>query len=410
MDGGRRANSCSQLSPQRFDEGIVPRMSRYLPPVLITTGAALLCAVTLNSSAADAAFPGANARVAFDSTRSGAVNIFTVDPSNLADVRMITDSSNLDEVPFGSPDGTKVVFRSDRANPGNGQGNISITTALANLDQTTFPPDGAVTLTTGGVDDKDPSFLDDDHVIYSHKGATGRYELWTVVVSTLVATPLLSSPAGCDDAQAVVSPVNTNLIAFTRTCGLQDQLYLFDRSQPSSPTNPINLTAANNVAAYPVLSDAEADWAPDGSRIAVAGRGTATLFGGFSQLYSIKPDGTDRQVFWPALVGGTGKNDRFPAYSPDGTKLTFTRQQNTTGTDVWTTELSALSTVSIAGASSDLTPSRGPDQHPTWLRAAGEAPPPTVPEAPLVPLLTVSAALIGGGVMLRQRRISRSIA
>ncbi len=385
-------------------------MSRYLPPVLISTGVALFCAVSLNSSAADAAFPGANARVAFDSTRSGAVNIFTVDPSNIADVRMVTDSSNLDEVPFGSPDGTKLVFRSDRANPGNGQGNIYITTALANLDQNTFPPDGASALTTGGPDDKDPSFLDDGHVIYSHKGAGGRYELFSVVVSSAVSTSLLSSPAGCDDAQAVVNPVNANKIAFTRTCSPQgDQLYLYDRSQPASPTNPANLTAANN-ATYPVLNDAEADWAPDGSRLAVAGRGASTLFGGFSQLYSIKPDGSDRQVFWPALVSGTGKNDRFPAYSPDGTKLTFTRQQNTTGTDVWTTELSALSTVSAAGAPVDITPSRGPDQHPTWLRVVGDTPPPTVPEAPRVPLLALSALLIGGGMVWRQRRRAATFA
>jgi Tol biopolymer transport system component len=372
---------------------------------------ALLCAVGLSASAADAAFPGANARIAFDSTRSGAVNIFTVDPNNLADVRMITDSSNLDEVPYGSPDGTKVVFRSDRTNPGNGQGNIYVSSALANLDQLTFPPDGATPLTTGGADDKDPSFLDDDHVVYSHKAVGGRYELFTVVVSSAVSTPLLSSPVGCDDAQAVVNPANPNLLAFTRTCSPQgDQLYLLDRSQPSSPTNPINLTAANNVAAYPVLFDAEADWAPDGSRIAVAGRGAATLFGGLRQLYSIKPDGTDRQVFWPSLVAGTGKNDRFPSYSPDGTKLAFTRQQNTTGTDVWTTELSTLTAVSVAGAPSDITPSRGPDQHPTWLRNVGDAPPPIVPEAPLVPMLAVSAMLIGAGMVLRQRRISRSFA
>ena len=207
-----------------------------------------------------------------------------------------------------------------------------------------------------------------------------------------------------------MNPVNANKIAFTRTCSPQgDQLYLYDRSQPASPTNPANLTAANN-ATYPVLNDAEADWAPDGSRLAVAGRGASTLFGGFSQLYSIKPDGSDRQVFWPALVSGTGKNDRFPAYSPDGTKLTFTRQQNTTGTDVWTTELSALSTVSAAGAPVDITPSRGPDQHPTWLRVVGDTPPPTVPEAPRVPLLALSALLIGGGMVWRQRRRAATFA
>jgi len=200
----------------------------------------------------------------------------------------------------------------------------------------------------------------------------------------------------------VVNPVNISQFAFTRTCvGQAAQVFLYDSVQVASPTNPKNLTAAN-VSAYAVTTDAEADWAPDGSRIALTGTGGPSLFGGFTQLYSIKPDGSDRKPFWPTLVNGTGKNDRFPAYSPDGTKLTFTRAASATGTDVWTTELASLNTSSIATAPSDITPARGPDQHPNWLRI--DAPPPSVPEVPFVPAVTLSASLILAGVVLHRQR------
>ena len=375
---------------------------RRASSLLIGTGLLTTSIAVMHPLAADAAFPGTNARVVFDSTRTGAVNVFSVDPNNTSDVRMLTSSNNIDELPFGSPDGTKIVFRSDRANPGNGQGNIYISSAAANLDQNTFPPDGATALTTGGADDKDPSFVDDTTVVYSHKDVGGNYRLFTVLVSTQVSTLLLAPPAGCDDAQAVVNPVTVTQFAFTRTCvGQAAQVYLYDSAVALSGTNPKNLTAAAGIT-YPVTTDDGPDWAPDGSRIALSGTGGPALFGGLNQLYSIKPDGSDRQTFWPTLTAGTGKNDRFPAYSPDGTKLAFTRQAATTGSDVWTSELASLASTSTASSGPrDITPARGPDQHPNWLRIT--TPPVEVPEVPLVPLISLSAALLLGGVMLRRR-------
>lgn len=367
---------------------------------LQASGLLIAAATVLAPVAADAAFPGTNGRVVFDSSRNGAVNVYSVDPSNTADVRLHTTSTNIDEIPFGSPDGTRLVFRSDRANPGNGQGNIYLVSGQTNLDVNTLPPDNAIALTTGGADDTDPSFVDDATVVYSHKDTGGNYRLFTVAIATQVSTPLLTPPAGCDDRQAVVNPVNTNVFAFARICSGVSHLMIYDRSVAVSGTNPKDLTLANT-SSYAITQDFEPDWAPDGSRIAVSASGP-TQFGGFTQLYSVLPDGTGRLPFWPTLVNGTGKNDRFPAYSPDGTKLTFTRAATTTGTDVWTTELASLNSTSTATTTVDLTPARGPDQHPTWLRVS--APTPVIPEIPVVPALTVSATLLLLGGVLHQRR------
>lgn len=137
--------------------------------------------------------------------------------------------------------------------------------------------------------------------------------------------------------------------------GQAAQVYLYDTAAALSGTNPKNLTALAG-STFPATTDDGPDWAPD----------------------------------------------RFPAYSPDGTKLAFTRQAATTGNDVWTSELASLSSTSTASSGPrDITPARGPDQHPNWLRIT--SPPVEVPEVPLVPLISLSAALLLGGVMLRRR-------
>lgn len=248
---------------------------------MLVGGAATGAAV---AGTASASFPGANGRVLFDSTRSGAINIFSVDPSNVASVHQITTSADVDESPFGSPDGALVVFRSNRVT-GNSQATLFITSASADLDQNTLPPDGATALTSGPGDDRDPSFLADGVVLYSHQTPGGNYQLHTVDVVTLVAAPVFPGPTA-------------------------------------------------------------------------------------------RPAGDDR-----GQISGTG-------------------------TDVFTTELSALPSLSTAGAPQNITPSRGPDLHPNWLRVA--TPRNDVPETRWSVLLPLTGALVGGAGLVMKRRLRRT--
>jgi hypothetical protein len=384
-------------------------MRPITPAVVSISAGVAVAAVALSAGLAGAAFPGSNARIAFDSTRSGAVNILTVDPtapdaaSISASVRQVTTSGNIDETPYGSPNGLELVFRSDRVQ-GNNAGNIFLADSSANLDQLLLPPDGAVQLTTGTGDDKTPSFVTDSVVIFSHADPGGKYQLRTVPVATPGAGTLVVSSGGCDDVDPMVNPVHVNQIAFTRTCAASaPHVMLLDTSVALSASNPKDLTAANG-ATYPVTQDVEPDWSPDGTHIAVAGTGPSMLFSGLSQIYAILPDGSGRTPFWPT---GRTKNDRSPSYSPDGTKLAFTENAATTGTDVWTTELSALTSVTSAQQPKDVTPARGPDLHPSWLPTF--VPPTDVPEVPMVPLLALSAGLIGLGAhgLVRRRGVRR---
>jgi TolB protein len=367
---------------------------------------------------AGAAFPGAHGRIVFDSTRNGAQNLFSVDPDSISSVREVTSSGNTDSNPSGSPDGTKVVFRSDR----DGYGQIYVVNALNDLDQVALPPDGASNLSNTAVaDDKDASFFPDSlQVVFSRKQFDdGNYQLYTMPATGGPATLLLAAPPGCDDTLAQVNPTNPNQIAFNRTC-------TSSQNGPTSPhlmllrlgvPNPvIDLTAVSptytpasggGTTAYPIIADVAPDWAPDGSRIAVATRGPSGLFGGKYQIFSLKPDGTDRRQIWgfgnPSYTG-SGLNDLNPAYSPAGDKLAFARQTGTVnGLDVFTTSVSNLSSPAVAGPANDVTPSRGPDNDPTWLPVPG-SPPPVIPEVPLAVLLPLSGCALAGVAGWRRAR------
>lgn len=370
-------------------------------------GICLLLAVG-SAATAGAAWPGANGRILFESARNGAVNIHTVDPAAPASVAQVSSSADRDETPAGSPNGQLVTFRLNR-DTGNNQGRVYVAPSLQTLALPT-DPDGVVQLTSLAGDDKDPAFVTDATVIFSHLGnGETAYQLYTVsVAAPYTVQAVFPAPTGCNDSEPAVNAADTDLIAFTRTCAAaSSHVWVFDRSLPVSGTNPLDITAANG-ATYPVTTDAEADWAPNGTRIVVVG--TGTIFDGKSQLYSVNPDGTDRRPFWgfgnPSW-NGSGFNDRSPAYSPDGTRLAFSRGQVTgTGTDIFasdgTTQLSGVNSAASAGPAQDITPSRGPDLHPSWLPVV--EPGNEVPEAPWSLLFGGSGALLLAGAAVMHRR------
>src|SRR4051812_18519496 len=70
----------------------------------------LLCAVAAllaMEAPADASFPGQNGKIAFESDRSGAYEIYTVDPDD-TDLTRLTFSGG--RQPAWSPEGTKIAF------------------------------------------------------------------------------------------------------------------------------------------------------------------------------------------------------------------------------------------------------------------------------------------------------------
>ena len=88
----------------------------------------------------------------------------------------------------------------------------------------------------------------------------------------------------------------------------------------------------------------------DGARVAFA-----LTTGGFSQIYTMNPDGSDVQAV-PGQPAGVNNTD--PATSPDGTKIAFTSNQSG-NLDVWVIDLAGTNLT-------QLTTDAGADSAPAW--------------------------------------------
>jgi Tol biopolymer transport system component len=132
----------------------------------LALGAALAATVALAGTAreAEATFPGTNARIAFDSTRTsgtgvdnptGDYEIFTIKPDGTG-LKQITHNTTGDVAPAFSPDGTKIAYYSVgdpisnpegdteiyRMNTLEGTGKKNLTSDDANDSHPDFSPDG----------------------------------------------------------------------------------------------------------------------------------------------------------------------------------------------------------------------------------------------------------------------------
>jgi WD40-like Beta Propeller Repeat len=116
------------------------------------------------------------------------------------------------------------------------------------------------------------------------------------------ATVLMSGDGDFTISSPTWSP-DGNRIAFTR---YQGGSYLWAVNSDGSGLGPIG-----NAPGTPGL---DPSWSPDGSRVAYdVGNG----------IYTVRPDGSDRQTVIPPGPEFTGPEPAFPDWSPDGLKIAF---------------------------------------------------------------------------------------
>jgi WD40 repeat protein len=246
---------------------------------------------------AQAAFPGANGKIAFYDDQAPHAGIFVVNPDGTGAVPLADGFYD----PKWSPDGTRLLASTYQA------GNTDVW--ILNSDGS-----GATQLTMGSARDDDPSWSPDGSKVLFSSNRDGNYEIYSMNTDGSGQTRLTNNPA--DDRHPAWSPTGTK-IAFDR--GTE----IFLMNSDGSAQSQLPFADPHCFAGGP-SDKGKPDWSPSGDRIAFdwfGGTDCGFDFYNDAGLATIRPDGTDQHVFAETYDGGDYEWPVNPAWSPDGTKI-----------------------------------------------------------------------------------------
>jgi Tol biopolymer transport system component/N-acetylneuraminic acid mutarotase len=257
-------------------------------------------------------------KIAFSSSRDGNNEIYLMNadgssPSNL------TNHGADDQWGRWSPDGTKILFRSNR-NAGSNGNDLYV----VNTDGS-----GLTNLTTGATGDDDRASWSPDGTKIAFDYGSGTAQIYTMNADGSGRTQLTST--GLNSAP-VWSPDGSK-IAFASNRSGNGEIWVMN----ADGSNPQNLS--NNPAGEWVPS-----WSPDGSKIAFASQRD-----GASEIYVMNADGTGQTN----LTNSAGWDDE-PWWSPDGTKI------------VWNNAGEVFTMDANGGNKTNITNHAAADGGPTW--------------------------------------------
>ena len=208
--------------------------------ILILLGFLTVLTVALTAGAliwpqpAEAAFPGANGKIAFTSNRDGDTEIFVMNPDGTG-VTQLTSNTAADSDPNWSPDGSKIAFRSNR----DGEFEIFV----MNADGT-----GGTQLTSNTTDDGLADWSPDGSKIAFQTDRDGNGEIYVMNADGSSRTNLTTNAAS--EGHPAYSPLGNRLTFISNRDG-NFEIYVMD----VDGSNPVNISG--NVA-----TDVVPNWQP----------------------------------------------------------------------------------------------------------------------------------------------------
>jgi Tol biopolymer transport system component len=239
---------------------------------------------------ASASFPGKNGKIVLGSEHAGEDEIWVMNPDG-TDRHNLTrhDGAKISDIdPRWSPDGRQIVYGSDPS------GSLQIWIMNANGSSPRA-------LTTLPGRNRYPAFTADGKQIVFQSFNAGNFEILRMNTDGSEVTNLTNDP-GVDWAPAT-SPRGKKIV-FTRERDNDGDLYIW------SPDKP--LVRLTNTTGY----DYYANWSPNGNDLVFVREDTS----GGTDLYLAHSDGTGER----RLTTSPSRVEYFPAFSPDGTQITYT--------------------------------------------------------------------------------------
>jgi Tol biopolymer transport system component len=289
---------------------------------------ALVAAVALLAltATAQAAFPGTNGKIAFDSQRDPGFNfdIYSMNSDGSGQTSLTSDPED-DLAPAWSPDGQKIAFYSFRDGAaevwvmnGDGSGETALTT------QATAP-------------DSEPAWSPTGQKIAFVSGRNGNDEIYSMNADGSGQTRLTNNSAVEEDP--AWSPDGSK-IAFVSDRDGNREIY----SMNADGSGQTRLTANTD-------DDYAPNWSPNGLQL------TFTSYrDGNSEIYKMSAAGGAQT----RLTFNTDADEQ-PVFSPDGTRIAFETQRD----GCCTPEIYSMLSSSGSGAT-NLTQGPGDDGNPDW--------------------------------------------
>lgn len=266
-------------------------------------GVVFATSLAWNLAPANAAFPGINGKIACQTGRDGNNEVYTFNPSGTElQVTNLTNSpASSDSRPRYSPDGRTIVFDSNRS----GFSELWLMDADgSNVRQLTFTPsgghgNGAGNFSPGG-----------DQIVYQST-RNGSFDIYRINIDGTNDTQLTTSPA--EDSLPAWSPRGDKIAYSSRSVDPRADIHVMN----PDGTGSVDIT--NN----PDVEDSWPAWSPDGSMIAFHSRRDDP---GGEEIYRMNANGTGVVRLTFNIVPGDASTsfDTFPAWSPDGTRITWT--------------------------------------------------------------------------------------
>ena len=230
-------------------------------------------------------------KIVFGTNRDGNYEIYTMNSDGTNQTRL-TNHPNTDYYPSWSHDGTKIAFTSWR----NGNGEIY----TMNADGT-----NQTNITNNINEDSSPSWSPDGLKIAFMSQRDGNDEIYTMNPDGSNLSRITNNPTG--ETYPVWSHDGSKIVFYTNRHG-NDEIYFMN----SDGSNQTRVT--DNLK-----TDRNASWSPDGLKIA----------------FQTDRDGNFEIYFTDVLedtsitrLTNNGSADSVPSLSPDGTKITFQSQRD----------------------------------------------------------------------------------
>ena len=258
------------------------RLLTGLPSSALVTAVLLRAALALAlANPAHAAFPGASGQIVFVSDRDGFGNpeIYVMNADGTSPTRLTNNPAN-DYTPAWSPDGTRIVFGSNRDH-------FAGELYVMNADGS-----GQTRLTTNTAQEREPTWSPNGNQITFTSTRDGNDEIYVMNADGSGQTRLTNNAASDDDP--AWSPDGTR-IAFVSNRDGNFEVHVMG----TDGSNPVQLTNTF------LQSYSDPAWSPDGSRLA--------FDNGTGQIFVMNANGTGGQQY----TTPPGSNF-MPAWSPDG--------------------------------------------------------------------------------------------